>query len=266
MLLKKLPLLIYSLITPCMALAQNNSVETATDKLIDSFLTCDAQFFQQLAKNQTTFKQFFDLATTDNVAYIPVENVQKKDKNSIVFKEPIHYKGLTITGYQNIFIETPFYGQYYYWGFTLNDNLDKTKQTFNKLNWMPYTSKTYVANTQIYDRTNKTNDWQANPYAIDGVIPRQGTVEKSLYLEPITNNQTRIVCSIQGDITKEILYTNRPDMKPIYENIEAKRQEKINALKLKKQKEVEQQQNQPSQPNTDNKINENDKKMERKSK
>lgn len=259
MLQKRLSVLASSLFIPCMVYAQNNNMQTNTDNLVDTFLKCDAQFFQELAKNKTSYEQFVELVTTDNVTYIPVENVQKNDQNSVMFKKPIHYKGLTITGYQNIFIETLFYGKYYYWGFILSDNLDKTKETFDKLNWIPYNSEAYIANAQIYDRTSKTSDWQDNPYAIDGVIPRQGTIEKSLYLEPITNNQTHIVCSIQGDITKEILYTNRPDMKPINEKIEATRQEKIKAFKLKKQKELEQQ-NQQSQPNTDNKVNESDKK------
>ncbi|WP_294611288.1 surface-adhesin E family protein [uncultured Gilliamella sp.] len=259
--LKKLPMLVCWLLIPCMASAQNNAVENGTNKLIESFLNCDAQFFQQLAKHKTLFKQFFDLETTDNVTYIPVENINKNDKNSVIFKKPILYKGLTITGYQNISIKIPFYGQYYYWGFIMNDNLDKTKEAFNNLNWSPYNSTTYIANAQIYDRRTKTNVWQDNPYAIDRVIPRQATAEKSLYLEQVNDNQTNIVCSIQGDLTKEILYLNRPDMKPIHEKIEAKQQEKINDIKLQKQKELTPQlQNQQSQPDTNNKTHENDQK------
>lgn len=259
MLLKNLPMLVCSLFIPCITLAQTNTVKSDTDMLIDSFFSCDAQFFQQLAKNQNTFKQFFDIATTDNVAYIPVENIQKKTKNSVKFKKTIHYKGLTITGFQNIFVETPIYGQYFYWGFILDNNLEKAKESLSNLYWLKYSPISYIANSQIYDLKNKPITWEDNPYAIDGVIPRQGTIERSIYLEKISENQSRIVCSIQGDISKDILYSIRPDIKPAYEKIEEKQQEMIKAYELKKQKENEQlQQNQ--QVPSNNKVIENDKK------
>lgn len=233
--LKKLPAFVCWLFIPCMVLAQNSVVESNTDKLINSFLNCDDQFFQQLAKHKTFFKQFFDLETSDSVAYIPVENTQKNNKSSVIFKKPIYYNGLTIIGYENIFIETSFSGQYYFWGFILDNSIDETITSLNKLNWLKYNSVAYIANAQIYDRITKPNVWHNNPYAIDGVIPRQATIEKSLYLEPFKNNKIELVCSIQGDITNDILYTIRPDMKPINEKIMAERQEMIKAYKLKKE-------------------------------
>ncbi|OCG03156.1 hypothetical protein [Gilliamella sp. wkB112] len=260
MLLKKISVLTSSLFVSCMVFAQNNNTQTNTDNLIDTFLKCDAQFFKELAKNKTSFEQFFELATTDNVAYIPVENIQKNDKNSVIFKKPFYYKGLSITGYKNIFVETPFLGQYFYWGFIINNDIDKVQSSLNNINWSKYSSNSYSANAQIYDRKNKSINWENNPYSIDGVVPRQGTIEKSLYLEPISNNQIQLLCSIQGDLTKDILYTIRPDIKPAYESIEAKQKEMIKAYKLKKQKEKElQQQNHQSQPDTSIKVKENDK-------
>lgn len=69
------------------------------------------------------------------------------------------------------------------------------------------------------------------------VIPRSGTVEKSLYLEPIEDNQSRVICSIQGDIDKKILYSVRPDMKPIDKEYEIKRKKRIEDNNQIKQKE-----------------------------
>lgn len=238
--LKKLLVLVCSSFISWMALAQNITPKADTDKLIDTFLKCDDQFFHQLAESKTSFEQFFDIATSDNIAYIPVKNVQKNDENSIIFKKPINYHGLTITGYQNIYIETPFSGQYYFWGFILNNDLNEVKTTLNKLNWLQYTPEAYIANAKIYDRRVKSPTWNDNPYSIDGVMPRQGTIEKSLYLESVPNNKVHLVCSLQGDINNDILYVDRPDMKPVNEQIIAKQQEKIKAYKLKKQKEKEQ--------------------------
>lgn len=276
MLLKKLSILLCSSLITCTVFAQNNTKDTAIiDKTMTSFLECDSQFFQQLAKNKTKFEQFAHLATADKVAYFPVENAQKDDKNSIMFKKPIVYKGLNIVGYQNIYIETPFSGQYFFWGFIINNSLDKIKNTLSQLNWSNYNSSSYIANAKIYDRQIEPTVWKDNIYSIDGVIPRQATIEKAIYLETLSDNQSHLICSIQGDIPNDILFSIRPDMKPVIEEINKKREEKIKAYKLKqeekaKEKEKEkaktkeqsenQQSSQPDIEVNDNKTTENNSK------
>lgn len=240
MLIKKLSVFICSSLLSCMVFAQNTAKENNTDKIIDSFLQCDSQFFEQLAKNKKYFSQYADLDSFENIAYIPIKSMEYDDKgNTTMLKQPIKYKGLTIVGYQNIFIPTTLSGKFYYWGFILDNNLDEVKNTLKDINWLAYNNQVYIANSKIYDQKNKALLWQDNPYSIDMVIPRLWTVEKSLYLENIADNQSRITCSIQGDVEKDILYLTRPDMKPIDAKIEAKRQERIKAYKLKKQKENE---------------------------
>ena len=144
---------------------------------------------------------------------------------------------MTITGYQNIFIPTNLSGQYYYWGFIFDNSQEEIIKTLYKLNWSRYNEKVYIANSKIYDRNAKSPVWKNNPYSIDGVVPRLGTVEKAIYLESIDNKQNSLLCSIQGDLNKELLYKDRPDIKPLDEEFEKIRQEKNKAYKLKKQQE-----------------------------
>lgn len=264
MLIKKLSVFICSSLLSCMVIAQNAAKENNTDEIIDSFLQCDSQFFEQLAKNKKYFSQYADLDSFENIAYIPVQSMEYDNSNTTMLKKPIKYKGLTIVGYQNIYIPTTLSGKFYYWGFIFNNNLDEVKNNLKNLNWLPYNNQVYIANPKIYDQKNKALLWQDNPYSIDMVIPRLWTVEKSLYLENIADNQSRIACSIQGDIEKDILYLTRPDMKPLDAKIEAKRQEKIKAYKLKKQKENEenlksQQKKDMSKTSTENKSKDGDK-------
>ncbi|OCG19227.1 hypothetical protein A9G24_02045 [Gilliamella sp. App6-5] len=246
MLLKKFSVLVCAAFFSCTTFAQNNNRKSETDKVIDTFLQCNNQFFEQLAMHQESISQYVDLMTTpDNVTYIPVESIQQNDKNKVLFKKPIKYRGLEITGYQNIYIPTSLSGHFLYWGFIFNNTEDEIKASLNNINWLPYNANIYIANAKIYDRQLKSPEWQDDPYAIDGVIPRLGTMNKSLYLEPSTNNQTSVFCSIQGDLDKETLLATRPDLKPIIEKQEAERQERIKAYKEKKQKEKQVQQSQP---------------------
>ncbi|MWP49367.1 MULTISPECIES: hypothetical protein [unclassified Gilliamella] len=252
MFFKKLSVFIYVSFFSCVSFAQIDNTQSDANKVIDTFLQCDNHFFEQLAKHQNLISQYVDLATTsDNITYIPVESIEKNDKNKVMFKKTLEYRGLKIIGYQNIYIPTDFSGQFFYWGFIFDNTEDEVKNTLNNINWLPYNINVYIANAKIYDRQLKPTVWQDDPYAIDGVISKYGTVNKGLYLELITNNQSSIFCSIQGDLDKEILLTTRPDLKPIIEKQEAERQERIKHYKEKKLKEKEKQkQVQQSQPQT----------------
>jgi gas vesicle protein len=252
MLLKKLSVLVCASFISCMSFAQTNTEQRETDKVIDTFLQCDNQFFEQLAKHQESINQYVDLATTpEQVTYIPVKAIQNLDENQVMLKKPLEYHGLKIIGYRNIYIPTSLYGYFLYWGFIFDNNEIEVKNALNNINWLPYNTNIYIANSQIYDHKLNPATWQDDPYAIDGVIPRIGTINKALYLEQIANNQSSVFCSIQGDIEKKELFVIRPDLKPIIEKQEAELQEKIKAYKEKMQKKKEkQEQEQEQQPQT----------------
>ncbi|MDF7667652.1 hypothetical protein PT273_07315 [Orbaceae bacterium ESL0727] len=287
MLYKKIPLIVCISLASCMAFAQSNPNKQTTqtpqiasnktdtnksnsqsntkktaadkpnvDKIIDAFFTCDNQFFQKITQNPAALTPYVDLAMAEEekITYIPVDDVEDNEKNTVMFKTPIHYKGLTITGYQNIYIRTTFLGQYFYWGFILDNNVNETKNVLNQFNWNLYNKQnTYVSQSQIYDSTDKPAKWQQNPYTIDNIAPKVGTIEKTLYLEPMSDKQVHLLCSIQGDIDKEMLYQFRPDMQPINKQIAAKWREKQKLNQQTKQQEkLESEQKSNSQPAKDN--------------
>ncbi|QYN47130.1 hypothetical protein [Gilliamella sp. ESL0405] len=235
MCLKKYSLLICATLASYAVSAQADEQHGHTDKIIDTFLACDNQFFEQLADNKTLFNEYIDLTTEENVTFIPVKSVVEPDKYTATFKKALSYRGLTITGYQNIYIPTALSGQFYYWGFIFDNSEDEIKKALSEIKWNGYNTDVYIANSKIYNSNTKV--WQDNPYSIDGVIPKQGTVEKSLYLEPFTDNQNRIMCSIQGDVKKSILYASRPDMRPIDIKLEGERREKSEALRIQKERQ-----------------------------
>lgn len=226
---KTIPLSVCALFITCSAFAQN-----PTDQVIDSFLNCNDQFFQTLAENKSALSEYVDISETpDGTVYIPVKNVEKNHEDTVMFKKPISYKGLTIIGYQNIYVETTLFGQYYYWGFVFDNNVQDIKKAIDQFNWRQYSNETFITHAQIYDRKNKSAGWQDNPYTIDGTIPKSWTVEKSIYLETIPTNHSHLVCSLQGDLDKGILYQFRPDMKFIDQKIDSRRKKLLEKIKMK---------------------------------
>ncbi|XKM12943.1 hypothetical protein RCS94_07895 [Orbaceae bacterium ac157xtp] len=244
--------------------AQTTLADTSnTQSVFDAFTNCDSSFFYQLKNNAEDFKDITDLVIKDNIAYIPVEDVTKRgDTTTTMFKQPIQYRGLNIVGYQNIYIETSFLGQFYYWGFIIDGSVDQVKQSLKQLPWEQYNTVGYIANPQIFLRYNQNKSWEHNPYSIEGVVPKTLTAEKSLYLEPLDDNQVHLICSIQGDIERPNLYEIRPDMKYIIEELTAIEEAKMKAyeeqLKQKREerKKAEAEKNESNTNTTENQSNE----------
>lgn len=218
--IKKLTFLIGALLTSPLTFAVNNDIQS----VIDAFTNCDNSFFYQLKVNADDFEGIADLVIKDDIAYIPVTNFSSEEGHTYYFTKPIEYRGLSITGYQNIYIQTPFLGQYYYWGFIIDDSIDKVKNQLPQLNWRQDSVVSYIANPKLYDLKDEKKGWQNNPYTIDEVITRANTVEKLLYLEPINEKQVHLICSIQGDTNNDLLYNIHPDIKYINQEINERRE------------------------------------------
>ncbi|OCG32640.1 hypothetical protein A9G36_09620 [Gilliamella sp. Choc6-1] len=252
MLLKQISMLLCASFISCMTFAHSKINTNDTNNIIDAFLECDNQFFEKLAKYKKPFSKYVTLTTDNDVTYIPVESIKDTNRNKVMFKKPFKYHGLTITGYQNIYISTSSSGEFYYWGFIIDNNLEDAKKALNNVNWLQFNFEIYTANAKMLDLNSKPPVWQDNPHSIDMAFPRRKTIEKALYLETITEEQSRLTCSIQGDLNKEVLYATRPDIKSIEAKIKTEIDEKLKAIEL-----LQVQQEQDNQPNELQTISEN---------
>lgn len=211
-------------------LANENNVQS----VIDAFTNCDNSFFYQLKTNASDFNDITDLVIKNDIAYIPVPDVTSYENYSYHFKKPIKYRGITITGYQNIYIETPGLGKYYYWGFLIKGTVKDVKGSLSHLSWRLFDKNSYIANAKLFDTQSNKNVWQDDPYIIGSVIPRVFTIEKALFLEQEDKQQVNLICSMQGDVNNNILNTIHPDMNYIYQEIFSKRKAKFKALAAQK--------------------------------
>ena len=208
-------LLILSSLFICNSASANDNVTS----VVDSFFNCDNSFFHQLKDNVEDFSVYSDLNVKDEIAYIPVNDISSDNDFTYTFRQPINYRGLVLTSYINKYINTYTLGKYYYWGFIVNNSISDIQNKFEQFSWQPFSENTFITNSQRFDNQKQNKGWENYPYSFDGVAPRANTTEKMIYLEKINDNQTYLLCSLQGDITKDILYSIHPDMQYIAQEL-----------------------------------------------
>lgn len=60
-------------------------------------------------------------------------------------------------------------------------------------------------------KADKNNAWGKNNQAVSGIAPEKGSTEKLLMLSQ-SNEGTLLLCSIQGNVTPDMLKLLRPDL------------------------------------------------------
>lgn len=190
---------------------------SATPKqLIDTFSRCDLHFFAVIHDNQAELSHFFPIEEINSqYAYIPVPNRNDTNKNSITFNEPIEFDGLTIIGYYDSAMAFNAIGDYYFWGFIVDNDLGEIKNSLNTIDWIVQEENLfYISNPLIRHSDDNLNAWTINKGTTTGVktIPAPHTTEKLLILER-SENTSLLLCSIQGFVPIELLHQERPDIK-----------------------------------------------------
>lgn len=192
-----------------------NEQQPDIDKLMASFVDCDARFFSDLASYQDNLLSATKVQQIDqSQAYIAVEDRTDNDKNYHPFTVPIIYKSLKLTGYYDSALKLGKYGDYYFWGFNVDNSIDEIKTALDHLTWQEMEKDSlYTANAKIHYTDDSLDTWHDNINTIVGVktLPSTDSVEKLLLLEK-SPEMTLLVCSIQGFFPSNLLSTIRPDI------------------------------------------------------
>lgn len=176
--------------------------------LIESLTKCDASFFSTIHDRQNEIKPVAPvIAGHQHHAWFKVPSA---DSGTLWFTQPLHDSNLTILGYylQTSDLEALNMGKYYYWGFILKESPEIVMSQLNHLSWSRADDEYY---SQALIKDPGEHDWKKNPAAVGSIAPAKGSTEKLLMLSK-SGNQTKLLCSIQGDVPPELLYTVRPDL------------------------------------------------------
>lgn len=210
--MKKIFALIVAL---CSSLANANNDQQDIDLFIESFTHCDATFFSNMSNIQNKLSDYTKITPINNIqSYISVEDRTSSKKNHHTFSKPIYYHSLKLTGYYDSQLDLGKYGEYYFWGFIIDNPLQEIKSSFNFLSWNEMEKDSfYTTNTKIHFSEDSLKTWHENSDTITGVktVPSQGTAEKLLLIEK-SDDMIILACSIQGFFPPELLATIRPDL------------------------------------------------------
>lgn len=199
----------------CSFTAIANEKNNNINQLITSFVECNEKFFSEISHYKyelSTYTPINDI--NQQLAYIPVTDRSKNGYNYHVFSKPITYKSILLTGYYDSALSLGKFGDYYFWGFIVDNSLDEIKSSLDFLSWSEMEKDSlYTANSKIRFSDDGLDVWHDKTNIIAGVktMPALGTTEKLLLLEK-SPEMTLLVCSIQGFFPPELLQTIRPDI------------------------------------------------------
>ena len=118
--------------------------------------------------------------------------IEKIANNYVQFDKPILYQSLKLTGYYDNSLALGEHGDYYFWGFSVDNALQDIRSKLDFLLWTEVEKESmYAYSMKIYFSDDSIETWHDNLNTNIGVrtIPAQGTAEKLLLLEK-TNMKT----------------------------------------------------------------------------
>lgn len=196
----------------CGALAVHGQ---SLDKTFATFTACDAGFFKSIASDQATWRAVAPIEGNDTAAWIATKNRKAADGNVLELPGKPTVAGLPVTHYLDESSSLSLTSHFYYWGFKISGTVDSVKE---KIAPLVYDNKRLRKDDDVYVRTElrTSNKPWAPARTVGGVPPRMLTMERALLIENDADlpNTVKVLCSLQGDLTAEVLGELRPDISP----------------------------------------------------
>lgn len=184
-----------------------SSVQAST--LTESLSRCDASFFQEIYHQKSKLNFLAPLSIGEH--HLAWFKGPADDNGRIWFTQPLQELNLKISGYyvQTSDLEKINNGKFYYWGMILQNSPQEVMNALNHLKWVKTGDDTI---TQAMIKEGPDSHWKMNNQAVSGIAPAKESTEKLLILSK-DKNGSLLLCSIQGNVTPEMLAEFRPDLK-----------------------------------------------------
>lgn len=176
--------------------------------LTQTLTRCDTTFFSEI---------YHQRARLSRVAPLTIDKHEQAwfkapaDGNRTVwFAQPLHELNLTLSGYylQTSDLNEINYGTYYYWGLVFKESPEEVMSRLDHLTWIK-AGDDYISQAMI--KADANSAWEKNAQAVSGIAPEKESAEKLLMISK-DKKGTLMLCSVQGNVTPEILTTLRPDL------------------------------------------------------
>jgi hypothetical protein len=183
------------------------------DTSFAAFTACDASFFKSIAADRAAWSAHVALDGSDTVAWIKTPDRATAGGNVLPIPGTPTIAGLPLTHYLDESMSLGATSHYYYWGFKVAGTVDSVVE---KIKPLVADSKRLRKDGDVFVRTELKffgKPWL--PIATPGgSVPQAQTVERAFLIEndEDTPNTVKVLCSLQGDLSADVLQDLRPDI------------------------------------------------------
>ncbi|WP_426444893.1 hypothetical protein [Siccibacter colletis] len=176
--------------------------------LTQTLTRCDTTFFSEIYHQRTRLSRVAPLTVDKHEQAwfkAPVDG-----NRTVWFAQPLRELNLTLSGYylQTSDLNEINYGNYYYWGLIFKESPEEVMSRLDHLTWIK-AGDDYISQAMI--KADANSAWEKNAQAVSGIAPAKESTEKLLMISK-DKKGTLMLCSVQGNVTPEILTTLRPDL------------------------------------------------------
>jgi hypothetical protein len=211
---KKLKIAVF-LMVAAMSTAHAEPPSSETPTLLTALSSCKSSFFSTLhAQKNRLAKVTTIMEKSDSVAWITVLDRSRNKSNSTRFSSPYEDGPFKLSGYFDEVDNFGPAGLYYSWGFFVPGSV---RQVAEQVRPFVQDSARLREDGGVFVRSELwvNGQWSKNDGLKGGTIPAQGTVERVFLIEdgaPEWPGYVRVGCSLQGNISPELLRLERPDL------------------------------------------------------
>jgi len=185
------------------------------DVILADLSRCDATFFRTLKNKSQLIAGVLQYETSGNYAHFKVPNRFADEESTSKLTPSVKIGSFEAVAYFDELWSMNAGGRFVAWGFVLNAKPEDVMRTLRPLIWDNQRVAAHgpaFVRSELWENSKNELGWQK--VQTESGEPKPGTVERVLLIEPYerTPGQTRIGCSIQGSISREMIETIRPDL------------------------------------------------------
>jgi hypothetical protein len=192
------------------------TVAPNSEQLIGDLSTCDKSFFTSLGAQAKALSANPMFRTRGALGYFAVADREDQKLSMVRFVQSEWIGPLEVVGYFDESFGISTHGKMISWGFLVNAPIEKVFAATRPSIWdaarLRSEGPIYVR-SEIWIHANSDLGWQKTN-TVSEQAPAAGTVERVLLIEPyeLDATLTRFGCSLQGDVTREMMNAYRPDV------------------------------------------------------
>lgn len=186
------------------------------DVVLSDLSRCDSTFFKTLKSKAGEFSAVPEFTLNGSTAYFKVPNRFSEGESFNKFPTAFKIGSFEASAYFDELWSMNGSGKFVAWGFVLRAPISDVIKSLRPLLWdstrMKLDGVVYVR-SELWDHSHSDLGWQ-KVSTEGGSEPKPGTVERVLLIEPYERDQsqTRVGCSLQGSVTKDMINEYRPDI------------------------------------------------------